>query len=59
VRFRGGFLVPRVFTVKDEKLRYQLEQAMIKFLKSNAVINKQASENFDVRMNRGGTDHDL
>lgn len=32
--------------VKDTKLRHQLEQAMIKFLKSNAVINKQSVENF-------------
>jgi excinuclease UvrABC nuclease subunit len=33
--------------VKDEKLCHQLEQAMIKFLKSNAVINKQSAEYFD------------
>jgi len=32
--------------VKDENLRHQLEQAMIKFLKSNAVINKQSTESF-------------
>ncbi|HEY6431832.1 MAG TPA: helix-turn-helix domain-containing protein [Acetobacteraceae bacterium] len=32
--------------VKDTQLRHQLEQAMIKFLKSNAVINKQSTENF-------------
>jgi transcriptional regulator with XRE-family HTH domain len=33
--------------VKDGQLRHQLEQAMIKFLKSNAVINKQSVENFE------------
>lgn len=33
--------------VKDKKLCYQLEQALIKFLKSNAVVNKQSSERFD------------
>ena len=33
--------------VKDQKLCHQLEQAMIKFLKSNAVINKQSAEDFD------------
>jgi transcriptional regulator with XRE-family HTH domain len=35
--------------VKDPTLCHQLEQAMIKFLKSNAVINKQSSEDFDER----------
>jgi transcriptional regulator with XRE-family HTH domain len=33
--------------VKDKQLRHQLEQVMIKFLKSNAVINKQSTETFD------------
>jgi transcriptional regulator with XRE-family HTH domain len=33
--------------VKDKNLRHQLEQVMIKFLKSNAVINKQSVENFE------------
>jgi transcriptional regulator with XRE-family HTH domain len=33
--------------VKDEKLRHQLEQTMIKFLKSNAVINKQSVQDFE------------
>jgi hypothetical protein len=33
--------------VKDQKLCRQLEQALIKFLKTNAVINKQSSEAFE------------
>jgi transcriptional regulator with XRE-family HTH domain len=33
--------------VADQKLRRQLEQTMIRFLKSNAVINKQLTEAFD------------
>lgn len=33
--------------VKDKELRHKLEQAMIKFLKSNAVINRQSTESFD------------
>ncbi len=33
--------------VTDETLRHQLEQTMIKFLKSNAVINKQAVQGFE------------
>ena len=32
--------------VKEKTLRHRLEQVMIKFLKANAVINKQAIENF-------------
>ncbi len=28
--------------IKDEQLRHQVEQVLIKFLKSNAVINKQS-----------------
>jgi hypothetical protein len=28
--------------VKDDALRHQVEQVLIKFLKSNAVINKQS-----------------
>jgi hypothetical protein len=32
--------------VKDKHLRHQLEQVMIKFLKSNAVINKASTEGF-------------
>ncbi len=28
--------------IKDERLRHQVEQVLIKFLKSNAVINKQS-----------------
>ena len=32
--------------VNDDKLRHQLEQVMIKFLKANAVINTQSSEVF-------------
>lgn len=35
------------FEVKDKQLRHQLEQVMIKFLKSSAVINKQSTEGFD------------
>lgn len=34
--------------VQDETLRHQLEQVLIKFLKSNAVINRQSVEGFDV-----------
>jgi hypothetical protein len=30
--------------VKDEKLRRQVETVLIKFLKSNAIINKQQVE---------------
>ena len=33
--------------VQDRTLCHQLEQAMIKFLKSNAVINKQSVEEFN------------
>lgn len=33
--------------VKDAKMRHQLEQVLIKFLKSNAVINVQSVEGFD------------
>ncbi len=33
--------------VKDKTLRHQLEQVMIKFLKSNAVINRQSTESYD------------
>jgi transcriptional regulator with XRE-family HTH domain len=33
--------------VADKQLRHQLEQVMIKFLKSNAVLNKQSAEKFD------------
>jgi excinuclease UvrABC nuclease subunit len=33
--------------VKNEKTRHQLEQVLIKFLKSNAVLNKQSVEGFD------------
>lgn len=33
--------------VAEKSLRTQLEQVMIKFLKSNAVINKQCIESFD------------
>lgn len=33
--------------VADETLRHQLEQVLIKFLKSNAVINKQSKESFE------------
>jgi predicted GIY-YIG superfamily endonuclease len=32
--------------VMDKKLRSQLEQVMIKFLKNNAVINKKETETF-------------
>jgi hypothetical protein len=32
--------------VRERQLRHQLEQAMIKFLKTNAVINKQSTEDF-------------
>jgi hypothetical protein len=30
--------------IKDSKLRHQVEQILIKFLKSNAVLNKQSVE---------------
>ncbi|MCK5797579.1 MAG: hypothetical protein KAI47_10370, partial [Deltaproteobacteria bacterium] len=30
--------------IKDETLRHQVEQVLIKFLKSHAVINKQSVE---------------
>jgi hypothetical protein len=30
--------------VSDEKVRHQIEQVLIKFLKSNAVINRQSVE---------------
>ena len=33
--------------VADRALRHQLEQALIRFLKSNAVINKQSTEAFE------------
>jgi transcriptional regulator with XRE-family HTH domain len=33
--------------VKNEKTRHQLEQVLIKFLKSNAVLNKQSVEGFE------------
>jgi transcriptional regulator with XRE-family HTH domain len=33
--------------VRDKLLRHQLEQVMIKFLKSNAVINKSSVEEFE------------
>jgi transcriptional regulator with XRE-family HTH domain len=33
--------------VKDETIRHQLEQVLIKFLKKNAVINIQSVEGFD------------
>lgn len=33
--------------VPDQKLRRQLEQVMIRFLKANAVINKQLKESFE------------
>ena len=33
--------------VRDKQLRHQLEQALIRFLKSNAVINKQSTEQFE------------
>jgi transcriptional regulator with XRE-family HTH domain len=33
--------------VKDETMRHRLEQVLIKFLKSNAVINRQSVEGFD------------
>jgi transcriptional regulator with XRE-family HTH domain len=33
--------------VKDDTMRHQLEQVLIKFLKSNAVINVQSVEGFD------------
>lgn len=33
--------------IRDEKLRHQVEQVLIKFLKSNAVINKQSVERGD------------
>jgi transcriptional regulator with XRE-family HTH domain len=33
--------------VKDKVMRHQLEQVLIKFLKSNAVINKQSVEDFN------------
>lgn len=32
--------------VPERELRHQLEQALIKFLKSNAVINRQSAESF-------------
>jgi transcriptional regulator with XRE-family HTH domain len=32
--------------VQDKALRHQLEQALIKFLKNNAVINKQSTDEF-------------
>jgi len=32
--------------VEDKELRHQLEQALIRFLKSNAVINKQSTDDF-------------
>lgn len=33
--------------IADKETRHQLEQVLIKFLKSNAVINKQSTESFD------------
>jgi transcriptional regulator with XRE-family HTH domain len=33
--------------IKDERLRHQVEQILIKFLKSNAVLNKQSVERVD------------
>jgi transcriptional regulator with XRE-family HTH domain len=33
--------------VNNEKTRHQLEQVLIKFLKSNAVLNKQSVESFE------------
>ena len=33
--------------VSDKLLRHQLEQTMIRFLKSNAVINKQSTDDFE------------
>lgn len=33
--------------VADKQLRHQLEQTMIRFLKSNAVINKQSTQSFE------------
>lgn len=33
--------------VTDRSLRHQLEQVLIKFLKSNAVINRQSTESYD------------
>ena len=32
--------------VRNKELRHQLEQALIRFLKSNAVINKQSTDDF-------------
>ena len=34
-------------TINDATLRHQIEQTMIKFLKSNAVINKQSTDEFE------------
>jgi hypothetical protein len=39
--------------IAHEKLRHQIEQILIRFLKSNAVINKQSVDKADDQMGEG------